>query len=63
VSFTVADGDASAMTAQDLGGAAIGTEDGEWTKTATIRVPQGAEFTVSQFTPPKGPKGWSLRFA
>ena len=54
VSFTVADRDTSATTAQDLGGAVIGTEEGEWTKTATIRDPQGAEFTVSQFTPPKG---------
>ena len=30
----------------------LGTEDGEWTRTALIRDPQGAVFTASQFTPP-----------
>jgi hypothetical protein len=28
--------------------------DNLWTRTALIRDPQGAEFTVSQFTPPDG---------
>ena len=54
VSFTVADRDASAATAEELGGTVLDTEDAEWTKTATIRDPQGAELVLSQFTPPKG---------
>jgi predicted enzyme related to lactoylglutathione lyase len=53
VSFTVADRDSASATAQELGATVIGTDDGEWTKSATIRDPQGAEFVVSQFTPPK----------
>ena len=52
VSFTVADRDSASATAEELGATVIGTDDGEWTKTATIRDPQGAEFVVSQFTPP-----------
>jgi predicted enzyme related to lactoylglutathione lyase len=54
VTFAVADRDASATTAEGLDGTVVETEDSEWTKTATIRDPQGAEFVVSQFTPPKG---------
>ena len=54
VTFAVADRDASAATAEDLGATVIASEDSEWTKTATIRDPQGAEFVLSQFTPPKG---------
>ena len=53
VSFTVADRDQSAAAAESLGGTVVGTEDAEWTKTATIRDPQGAESVLSQFTPPK----------
>lgn len=53
-SFAVADRDASASTAEGLGGNVIGTEDSEWTKTATIADPHGAEFVISQFTPPGG---------
>jgi len=30
----------------------ISSEDTEWAKTALIRDPQGAELTLSQFTPP-----------
>ncbi|CAN5844674.1 VOC family protein [soil metagenome] len=51
VSFTVADRDASAETAESLGGAIVSTEDTEWTRTATVRDPQGAELVLSQFTP------------
>ena len=54
MSFTVDDRDSSAATAEELGGTVLATEDGEWTKTATIRDPQGAELVLSQFTPPKG---------
>ena len=53
VSFTVADRDQSAAAAESLGGTVVGTEDAEWTKTATIRDPEGAESVLSQFTPPK----------
>jgi uncharacterized protein len=52
VAFSVDDRDASAATAEDLGGTVVETEDAEWTRTATIRDPQGAVFVVSQFTPP-----------
>jgi predicted enzyme related to lactoylglutathione lyase len=54
VTFAVADRDASAATAEDLGAAVIASEDSEWTRTATVRDPYGAEFVLSQFTPPKG---------
>lgn len=52
VSFTVTDRDASAGTAEDLGGTVVNTADTEWTKTAIVRDPEGAEFGLSQFTPP-----------
>ncbi|MCX5044424.1 VOC family protein [Aldersonia sp. NBC_00410] len=52
VSFTVADRDDSAATAERLGGKVVSSTDTEWTRDAVVRDPQGAEFTVSQFTPP-----------
>ena len=52
VSFTVADRDASAAEVESLGGTVVSSENAEWTKTANIRDPQGAEFVLSQFTPP-----------
>ena len=54
VVFTVDDRDASAALAELLGGSVLRRADDEWTKTAVIRDPQGAEFTASQFTPPDG---------
>jgi uncharacterized protein len=54
VSFTVADRDKSVSVAEKLGATVISTEDTEWTKAALIRDPQGAELTLSQFTPPEG---------
>ncbi|MGY1602193.1 VOC family protein [Geodermatophilus sp. SYSU D00815] len=54
VTFTVADRDDSAATAERLGGTVLGTDESPWTRTALVRDPQGAEFTVSQFTPPDG---------
>ncbi|MGY4645348.1 VOC family protein [Cellulomonas sp. URHB0016] len=51
VSFTVADRDRTAELAGKHGGVVVTTEDGGWTRTATIRDPQGAVFSVSQFTP------------
>jgi len=52
VTFTVASRDESATTAVKLGAVVISSDDTEWTKTALIRDRQGAELTLSQFTPP-----------
>ena len=52
VSFTVASRDESASTAEKLGAVVLSSDDTEWTKTAVVRDPQGAELTLSQFTPP-----------
>jgi hypothetical protein len=54
VSFTVADRDQAVADAERLGAQVLGGNDTEWTRTALIRDPQGAEFTASQFTPPSG---------
>jgi predicted enzyme related to lactoylglutathione lyase len=51
VVFTVADRDASVSTVERSGGTVAGTEDSQWSRTALVRDPWGAEFTVSQFTP------------
>lgn len=52
VTFTVESRDESAATAEKLGAVVISSDDTEWTRTALIRDPQGAELTLSQFTPP-----------
>jgi uncharacterized protein len=52
VSFTVTDRDETVATAERLGGIVLASSDSDWTKSALIRDPQGAEFTGSQFTPP-----------
>lgn len=52
VSFAVADRDQIAADATRLGAIVVTNDDTAWTRTALIRDPQGAEFTVSQFTPP-----------
>jgi predicted enzyme related to lactoylglutathione lyase len=54
VIFTVADRDDSAATAERLGATIVDSSDHLWTRTALVRDPQGAEFTLSQFTPPEG---------
>ena len=54
VTFAVADRDASVAIAEGLGATVLTSDDSEWTRTATIREPQGAELVLSQFTPPKG---------
>jgi predicted enzyme related to lactoylglutathione lyase len=54
VTFTVADRDDRAATAEQLGATIVTSSDDLWTKNALVRDPQGAEFTVSQFTPPDG---------
>jgi predicted enzyme related to lactoylglutathione lyase len=52
VTFAVADRDESAATVERLGGTVVATADDDWTKNATVRDPQGAQFVLSQFTPP-----------
>ena len=54
VTFTVADRDDSAATAERLGSTIVTSADDLWTKNALVRDPQGAQFTISQFTPPDG---------
>ncbi len=54
VSFSVADRDDTVAVAERLGATVVASEDSEWTRTATIRDPQGAELTLSEFTPPEG---------
>jgi uncharacterized protein len=54
VNFTVADRDEAAATAEQLGAIVVSSTDSEWTRDAQIRDPQGAVFTVSQYTPPAG---------
>jgi predicted enzyme related to lactoylglutathione lyase len=54
VSFTVASRDRTVVEAERLGAKVLGQSDTEWTRTARIRDPQGAEFTASEFTPPAG---------
>jgi len=53
VTFAVADRDQTAALAAQHGGEVLATEDGEWARTVTVRDPQGAVFTGSQFTPPE----------
>lgn len=54
VSFTVADRDQTADLAERLGATVLQRYDTDWTRSARIRDPGGAEFTASQFTPPSG---------
>lgn len=52
VSFGVADRDAAAATAEHLGATIVSTSEDMWTRQALVRDPQGAEFSISQFTSP-----------
>jgi uncharacterized protein len=52
VTFTVADRDEAAAAAEQLGAIVVASADTDWTRDAQIRDPQGADFTVSQYTPP-----------
>lgn len=52
VSFGVAHRDDAAATAERLGATIVSTSEDMWTRQAVVRDPQGAEFTISQFTPP-----------
>jgi predicted enzyme related to lactoylglutathione lyase len=50
VTFAVDDADAISTRARELGGEVVSEpRDAPWTRTATIRDPQGATFVVSQF--------------
>jgi uncharacterized protein len=52
VTFAVADRDESVARAERLGASVVGTPvDDEWSRTAVVRDPQGAELTLSQFAP------------
>ncbi|MDO9396831.1 MAG: VOC family protein [Herbiconiux sp.] len=49
VTFSVDSRDESARRAVELGGTVTGTADTRWAALATVRDPQGATFSVSQF--------------
>jgi predicted enzyme related to lactoylglutathione lyase len=51
VTFSVADRDAALATAQRLGATVLSSSESAWASFADIRDPQGAEFTISQFSP------------
>jgi hypothetical protein len=51
VTFTVANRDDSAEAAEQLGATVLSTTDNDWTRDALIRDPQGAVFTLSQYSP------------
>jgi hypothetical protein len=51
VTFSVADRDQAATEAERLGGAVLARDDNEWTRTALVRDPQGAQVTLSQYDP------------
>jgi hypothetical protein len=54
VTFAVADRDDAVAKALRLGATDLsGPVDSPWSRTATVREPQGATFTLSQFTPPE----------
>lgn len=50
----MADRDQTVADAERLGARVLTLSDTDWTRAATIRDPQGVEFTASQFTPPGG---------
>jgi uncharacterized protein len=54
VTFSVQDRDDAVATAELLGASVLSSEESDWTRHAVIRDPQGAELTLSQFTPPGG---------
>ncbi|HEX6057064.1 MAG TPA: VOC family protein, partial [Intrasporangium sp.] len=51
VTFTVADRDDAAAVAERLGATVLSSTDTDWTRDAQLRDPQGAVFTVSQYSP------------
>ena len=58
ITFAVADADASAERAKELGGTAVTPPfDTEWTRTTILADPDGCVFTASQFTLRASPRG------
>ena len=54
VTFAVADADASAARVKELGGEVLSEpQDVPWSRVTSIRDPQGATLTLSQFVPPE----------
>jgi predicted enzyme related to lactoylglutathione lyase len=54
VTFAVADADATATRAVELGGEVLAPPtDMPWVRIALLRDPQGAVFTISRFQPPQ----------
>jgi predicted enzyme related to lactoylglutathione lyase len=53
VAFAVGDRDESVAAAERAGATVLATEDGEWSKEATIRDPFGASLVLAQFDPPE----------
>jgi predicted enzyme related to lactoylglutathione lyase len=51
VTFSVAERDTAATAVERLGGTVLATGQDAWSRTALVRDPQGAEFTLSQFVP------------
>ena len=54
VTFAVADRDESVAAAERLGASVVSSDDSDWTRSAVVRDPQGAELTLSQFAPQTG---------
>ena len=54
VTFTVSDRDESVALAEGLGATVVSSTDTMWTRAALIRDPQGAELTLSEFSPADG---------
>lgn len=52
VTFSVADRDESAAAVERLGGTVVRSSTSDWTREAVVADPLGAQFTLSQFTPP-----------
>ncbi|WP_454858469.1 VOC family protein [Promicromonospora soli] len=53
VAFAVADRDGSVADAERAGATILATEDEEWSKSAKVRDPFGAELVLAQFDPPE----------
>jgi len=52
VTFAVTDRDEAVLRAEELGAVVVsGPTDDQWTRSAVVRDPQGAVFTLSQFDP------------
>lgn len=52
MTFAVADRDHAAATAEHLGATVLSTSEDTWTRQVLLRDPQGAQLSLSQYTPP-----------